>query len=129
MKIASIALACGALLVPAAGAVAQGWAPGSELIGHSAQVSTNGVVNTVHFDPGGAARVVSPGGSVVQGTWSAANGALCLNTGAAQECWPYATPFQAGQPVTLTSNCQAVSTWTAMSVNPPPMPEPSGERG
>ena len=129
MKTAFIALAaCGALVAPAA-ALAQAWAPGSELIGHSAQVSTNGVVNTVHFDPGGAARIVSPGGTTVQGTWSAANGTLCLNTGTGQECWPYTMAFQSGQSVTLTSNCQAVSTWTAMSTNPPPAPEPSGERG
>ena len=119
MRSSYIALSvCGLLLAPVTAAIAQGaWAPGSELVGHSAQVATNNVVNTVYFDPGGAARIVSPRGTTVPATWSAANGSLCLNTGGAQECWPYARPFQAGQPTTLTSNCQSVSTWTAMSTN------------
>ena len=130
MRMSYLALALSGMLLAPAAAVAQDmWVPGSELTGHSAQVSTNGVVNTVYFDPGGAARIVSPGGTVVPGTWSAANGSLCLNTGAAQECWPYTTAFQPGQPMSLTSNCNAVSTWTALSTNPPPPPRPSGERG
>src|SRR6188474_1025772 len=44
------------------------WTPGSELVGQSVQVETNGIVNTVYFDPAGAARIVTPAGSVVQGT-------------------------------------------------------------
>ena len=116
-----------ALLASATAAVAQ-WVPGSEIVGQSASVQTGGVVNTVHFDAGGVARIVSPGGLVTQGTWTAAGGQLCLNTGAAQECWPYTSPFQAGQPITLTSSCQNVSTWTAVSTNVPPPPA-AGERG
>ena len=112
-------------------ALAQAWVPGSELAGQSATVVTNGVSNTVYFDPGGAARMVSPSGTTVNGTWSAANGQLCLNSGRAQECWPYANAFRAGTPVTLTSNCNAVSTWTANGVNAPPPPSTAaeGERG
>ena len=68
-----------------------------EIIGQSVQVETNGVTNTVYFDPGGAARIQTPGGNTVPGTWAASNGQLCLSTGAAQECWPYAQPFQSGQ--------------------------------
>ena len=131
MRSSVLALAAStALLASATAAIAQApWVPGSEIVGQSATVQTSGVVNTVHFDPGGVARIVSPGGSVVQGTWTAAGGQLCLNTGAAQECFPYTSPFQAGQPITLTSSCQNVSTWTALSTNVPPPPPPAGERG
>src|SRR3712207_207321 len=91
--------------LPAA-ALAQGpWSPGSEIVGQAVQVETNGVTNTVYLDPGGTARIVTPTGNMVQGNWTAANGQLCLSTGAAQECWPYAAPFQAGTPITMTSNC------------------------
>jgi hypothetical protein len=115
--------------LPAA-ALAQAWTPGSEIVGQSVQVTTNGVTNTVYLDAGGSARIVTPGGNTVPGTWTAANGQLCLNNGAAQECWPYAAPFQAGQPVTLTSSCNQSSTWLAASTNaPPPPPGQRGERG
>ena len=115
--------------LPAA-AVAQTWVPGSEIVGQSAVVETNGVANTVYFDAGGAARIVSPSGRVVNASWTAANNNLCLNTGAAQECWPYSQAFQAGQRVTLTSSCQAVSNWLPNGVNqPPPQAQNMGERG
>jgi len=103
--------------------------PGSEIVGQPVTVTTNGVSNTVYLDPGGTARVMTPGGNTVAGTWSAANGQLCLSTGAAQECWPYASPFQAGQPVTLTSSCGSSSTWLASSTNTPPATGQRGERG
>ncbi len=109
-------------------ALAQGWAPGSEIIGQPLQVTTNGITNTVYLDPGGAARIVTPAGNVVPGTWTAANGQLCLSAGAAQECWPYASPFQAGQPLTLASSCNQSSTWLASATNAPPAGE-RGERG
>ena len=105
------------------------WAPGSEVVGQSIQVTTNGVTNTVYLDPGGAARIVTPNGNVVPGTWTAANGQLCLGAGAAQECFPYASPFQAGQPLTLTSSCGQTSTWLAASTNAPPTQAPGAERG
>ena len=111
-------------------ALAQAWSPGSEVVGQSVQVTTNGVTNTVYLDPGGSARIVTPGGNTVPGTWSAANGQLCLGAGGATECWPYAAPFQAGQPVTLTSSCNQSSTWLAAATNAPPPPAPQGgERG
>lgn len=102
------------------------WTPGSEIVGQSVQVTTNGVTNTIYLDPGGVARIVTPGGNTVTGSWTAANGQLCLTNGAATECWPYASPFQAGQPLTLTSNC-GTSTWLASATNSP-APTP-GERG
>ena len=108
-------------------AVAQMWIPGSEIAGQAVQVTTNGVTNMVHFDPGGAARIVSPGGNVVTGTWTAANGQLCLNVAGATECWPYTQAFQAGQMMQLTSSCQVASTWLPQNTNPPP--QASGERG
>ena len=102
---------------------------GAEVVGQSLQVTTNGVTNTVYLDPGGAARIVTPGGNVVPGTWTAANGQLCLGTGAAQECFPYTSPFQAGQPLTLTSSCGQTSTWLASATNAPPSQAPGAERG
>src|SRR3982751_1909663 len=109
-------------------AFAQAWTPGSEVVGQSVQVTTNGVTNTVYLDAGGTARIVTPGGNTVPGTWTAANGQLCLSNGTAQECFPYTAPFQAGQAVTLTSSCGQNSTWLAASTNAPP-PPPSGQRG
>ena len=115
--------------MPAA-AIAQEWVPGSEIVGQSVVVETNGVANTVYFDAGGAARIVSPAGRVVNASWTAANRNLCLNSGVASECWPYQQAFQAGQRVTLTSNCQAVSSWSPNGVNQPPVQAQNmGERG
>ena len=126
----SVSLGIAALAGLPAAALAQAWTPGSEIVGQSVQVTTNGVTNTVYLDAGGSARIVTPGGNTVPGTWTAANGQLCLNNGTAQECWPYAAPFQAGQPVTLTSSCNSSSTWLAASTNaPPPPPGQRGERG
>ena len=118
-----------AMLIAPAAADAQ-WTPGSEIVGQTLQVQKNGVTNTVFLGPGGQAQITSPGGTVLPASWTAANGQLCLNTGAAQECWGYTNAFQAGQPVTLTSNCGTAS-WLANSTNapPPPAQRPAGERG
>jgi len=124
----SISLGMAAMALPAA-ALAQSWTPGSEIVGQSVQVTTNAVPNTVYLDAGGAARIITPGGNTVPGTWSAANGQLCLNNGAAQECWPYTAPFQAGQPIALTSSCSSTSTWLASATNTAPPPRAKGERG
>ena len=106
------------------------WTPGAEVVGQPIQVTTNGVTNTVTLSPGGQAAITTPAGHVVNGTWTAANGQMCLNNGTAQECWPYAAPFQAGQPVTVTSSCNASSTWLAQATNQPPPPPPTqGQRG
>lgn len=120
-----MAVAC---LLPAA-AFAQAWTPGAEVIGQPIQVTTNGTANTVYLDPGGQLRVITPGGRTVPGTWTAANGQLCLSVGGAQECVPYSGPFQAGAPTTLTSSCGASETWLAQSTNAPPAPAQRGERG
>lgn len=125
------ALASAAVLIAPAGAFAQ-WMPGSEIVGQTVQVQTNGITNSVYFGPGGQATITTPGGRSIPASWTANGGNLCLNTGAAQECWPYTTAFQAGQPVTLTSNCNASSSWLANSTNqppPPPVQSPAGERG
>ena len=106
------------------------WTPGAEIVGQPVQVTTNGVTNTVVLNPGGQVQISSPAGRVVNGTWTAVNGQLCLGNGAAQECFPYAAPFQAGQPMTVTSSCNATSTWLAASTNQPaPPPAQRGERG
>ena len=123
----SVSLGVVALGALPAAALAQAWTPGSEIVGQSVQVTTNGVTNTVYLDAGGAARIVTPGGNTVPGTWTAANGQLCLNNGTAQECWPYSAPFQAGLPVPRTCSCNSSSTWLAASTTAPPAP--AGQRG
>lgn len=122
----AVGLIAGAML-PAA-AMAQAWTPGSEIIGQPIQVTTNGVTNTVYLDPGGQLRIMTPGGATVPGTWTAANGQLCIGVGGAQECVPYGAPFQAGQAQTLTSSCGAAETWLAQSTNQAPQ-APRSERG
>ena len=122
------ALASAAVLFAPAAAFAQ-WVPGSEITGQTVMVQTNGITNSVYFGPGGQATITTPGGTVIPATWSASGGNLCLNNGTAQECWPYASAFQPGQQVTLTSNC-GTSSWLANSTNQPPPPQPpAGERG
>lgn len=112
-------------LLPAA-AMAQDM--GAEVIGQPIQVTTNGVTNTVYLDPGGQLRILTPGGNTIPGTWTAANGQLCIGAGGAQECVPYASPFQAGAPLSVTSSCGVSETWLASTTNGPPVPA-QGERG
>jgi hypothetical protein len=124
------ALTGAALLISPAAVLAQ-WVPGSEIVGQTLQVQTNGITNSVYIGPGGQATITTPGGRVIPASWTASNGQLCLNNGLSQECWAYASAFQAGQPMTLTSSC-GTSTWLASAVNqppPPPPPAPMGERG
>jgi hypothetical protein len=132
MNIQSVGRAALAIATTLPGtAFAQGaWTPASEIVGQPIQVTTNGVTNTVTLGPGGQAQILTPAGNPVAGTWTAANGQLCLNNGTAQECWPYNGPFQAGQPQTLTSSCNATSTWLAQATNQlAPVQGQKGERG
>ena len=101
------------------------WTPGAEIVGQSIQVETAGITNTVYFDQGGVARIMTPQGKVVPANWTAANGQLCLNSASAQECWPYQSPFAAGKSVSLTSSCNATSQWLPSAVNE----SAPGERG
>lgn len=110
-------------------AFAQSWVPGSEIVGQPIQVTTNGTTNTIYLDQGGAARLVTPSGNTLPGTWQAANGQLCLSNGSAQECFPYNGPFQAGVPLTLNSSCNSTSTWLAQATNQAPVQGQKGERG
>ncbi len=99
---------------------AQMWIPGGEIVGQSIQVNTNGTVNTVYFDQGGVARILTPGGNTVPGRWTAASQQLCLDIGTGSaECWPYRSAFQAGEVVNLTSSCNVTSQWTATGTNMP----------
>ena len=128
--VARIATGLTMVALPGAALAQAGWTPGAEIVGQPIQVTTNGVTNTVTLAPGGQAAIATPAGHVVNGTWTAANAQLCLNNGAAQECWPYNGPFQAGAPQTLTSTCNATSTGLAQSTNqPPPAQSQRGERG
>jgi len=116
---AAIAAGMAAMVAPGS-ASAQMWTPGGEIVGQSIVVNTNGTANTIYFDQGGAARIVTPNGTSVPGTWTAANQQLCLDAGTGSaECWPYRSAFQAGQPVTLTSTCNVTSQWTANGTNMP----------
>ena len=125
-----VAAALALVLAPAAGAVAQpGWVPGTEIVGQTLQVTTHGTTNSITFNADGTATIMAPNGQAVPATWSAANNMLCLSTGGPQECWPYTQAFQAGNQVSLTSNCQQVSSWLASMTNQPPAQQPMGERG
>ncbi len=115
---AALVASIAAIAAPSA-ASAQMWTPGGEIVGQSIQVNTNGTVNTVYFDQGGVARIMTPGGNTVPGRWTAANQQLCLDTGGAPECWPYRAAFKAGEVVNLTSSCNATSQWTATGTNMP----------
>jgi hypothetical protein len=119
-KMTSACVAALAVIVAPSAASAQMWTPGGEIVGQSVQVNTNGTVNTIYFDQGGTARIMTPSGTTVPGRWTAANQQLCLDVGSGSaECWPYQAAFQAGQPVNLTSSCNVASQWTANSVNQP----------
>ena len=127
-----LAYVSAAVAVPVGGALAQGaWVPGSEIAGQTVQVQTQGVMNTIYFAPDGTATITTPEGTTVPATWSAANNMLCVSANGIQECWPYTQPFQAGQQLALTSNCNQVSTFLAQATNvpPPPVQQPAGERG
>jgi hypothetical protein len=120
MKMTAALVATATSIVAPGVASAQMWTPGSEIVGQSVQVSTNGTVNTVYFDQGGTARIMTPSGNTVPGRWTVANQQLCLDVGSGSaECWPYRSAFQAGQNVSLTSSCNVTSQWLANSTNMP----------
>ena len=120
IKMTAALIAGMASIVAPSAASAQAWTPGSEIVGQSVQVNTNGTVNTVYFDQGGAARIMTTSGTSVPGRWSVASEQLCLDIGTGPaECWPYRSAFQAGQNVSLTSTCNVTSQWLANSTNMP----------
>jgi hypothetical protein len=134
-KIQLAAAVAGAIVVATLGAGTASaqtadWPLGAELRGATVQVQLpGGVVNTVQFYPDGTASLTGRSGQVVSGNWFVEGQRLCLQAAGERECWPYRMAFQTGQPVTLTSDCAATSTWTALSTQQPPMQQPSGERG
>ena len=117
------------LIACSGAASAQAWTPGSEIVGQTVQVETNGVMNSITFNADGTASITSPTGQMVPANWTATGNQLCLTAGAQTECFPYSQAFQAGQPVTLTSNCNATSRWLASNVNQAPSQVRAGERG
>jgi hypothetical protein len=130
---AALAGAMVATVMGAGTASAQAWSLGSELRGSTIQVDfPTGDVNTLQLYPDGTASIQGRNGQTVPAQWSLEGGQLCLAAAGERECWPYATAFQQGQTVTLTSDCASSSRWTALSLQqppPPPMQERSGERG
>jgi hypothetical protein len=115
----------GVVTLSMASAATAQWVPGMEITGQEVQVQTNGILNTITFSPNGVAQIRSPSGAtVVDATWTAKDGQLCLQTANAFDCYPYRAPFTARQPVDLISNCSVTSRWTALSTAVMP-----GERG
>lgn len=114
-------------LIGSASAMAQ-TGPMSEIIGQPIQVTTNGVTNTLYFDADGTVRMITPNAAVVQGSWALQGSNLCVSRGGASECFPYNSPFRAQEPRTVTSSCNAVSTWLANATNNPSM-DSKAERG
>ena len=111
-------------LVTATAATAQ-WVPGMEIHDQDVQVQTAGVVNTVHFRGDGTATIKSVSGSkMVDATWNANDGKLCLKTASTSDCYPYQAPFTALTPVDLRSDCGVQSRFTALATGVLP-----GERG
>jgi len=111
-------------LVTATAANAQ-WVPGMEIYEQDVQVETNGVLNTVHFRRDGTATIrSSTGAMVVDATWNANDGKLCVKTASTSDCYPYELPFTARTPVNLESDCGVLSRWTALATGVMP-----GERG
>jgi len=106
----------GAIALATASAAAAQWTPGMEIAGQEVQVQTNGIVNTVVFQPNGVATIRSPSGmTVVDANWTTDAGQLCLKTATTFDCYPYRAPFVARRPVDLISNCGVRSRWTALS--------------
>lgn len=106
----------GALALSSASMAAAQWTPGMEIMGQEVQVQTNGVVNTISFQPNGIATIRSPSGAtVVNATWTTDAGELCLKTATTFDCYPYRAPFTARAPVDLVSSCGIRSRWTALS--------------
>ena len=106
----------GTLALSSASMAAAQWSPGMEIMGQEVQVQTNGVVNTISFQPNGVATIRSPSGAtVVDATWTTDAGELCLKTASTFDCYPYRAPFTARAPVDLVSSCGIRSRWTALS--------------
>ena len=106
----------GTVALATASMAAAQWSPGMEITGQEVQVQTNGVVNTISFQPNGVAQIRSPSGAtVVDATWTTDAGELCLKTSGTFDCYPYRAPFTARQPVDLISSCGIRSRWTALS--------------
>ena len=104
---------------------------GDELQGHTVDVTfDDGTTNSIFFGSNGQALVSGPGGSTMNASWFVQEDELCLQASGSRECWAYNNEFAAGQPMAMTSSCDAASQWTARSVNAPvAAPMMMGERG
>lgn len=115
--LAKIVIGCAASASIASAALAQGrdWVPGSELVGQTVRVETDGIVNIVSFEPNGLARISSPTNArTIDATWTADGEQMCLATASSSDCYPYSEAFIGFEPVDLISNCGVRSRWTAM---------------
>lgn len=130
-KLLTAAATAIAFMLPAT-AAAQQMAPGAELIGQQVRVmAANGDTNNLTFQSDGTVHITSTNGQSAHGRWYAQGSSMCIAAGSATECWQYSTPFQAGQAMTMVSDCGATTNWTALGVNQPPQPvqRRAGERG
>ena len=118
-----------ALALLAATPAQAAWVPAAEIVNQTVRVETNNVVNRITFVPGGAARIETPGGKIVDASWTAAQGRLCLHTGGQSECVPYNQPFRAGVEITTQSDCGSSIRWLADKTNALPEADRLGERG
>jgi hypothetical protein len=123
-----LGLAFAVTAIPSVSMAQSGWIPPTEILGQPIQATTNGVTNTLYFDPGGTLRILTPAGNTLQGTWQINGSQLCMNLEGQQECVPYDRPFAAGEPRDLRSSCNAATVWVAQAVNVAPPVSPA-ERG
>lgn len=111
-------LATLSMLAASSAALAQSvaFAPLSEVIDQPVLVTTAGVQNTLYFAADGTLRIITPGQKSVPARWGMKGQTFCIDNGGQSECWPY-KPFEARVPQTMTSSCDAQSTWLAQSTN------------
>ena len=104
---------------------------GDELQGQTVDVVfADGTTNSIFFGSNGQALVSGPDGNTMNASWFVQDEGLCLQASGSRECWAYASEFVAGQPMTMSSSCDASSQWTARAVNAPAnAPMMMGERG
>ncbi len=105
---------------------------GNELRGQTVDVQfADGSRNAIFFGSTGTATIANATGQTATANWFVEGDKLCLSSGSATECFAYTAPFSARTPVSMTSDCNAGSMWTARSVNAPvqEVAPDLGERG
>lgn len=105
---------------------------GNELRGQTVDIQfADGTRNAIFFGSTGTATIANATGQTATANWFVEGDKLCLSSGSATECFAYTAPFAARTPVSMTSDCNAGSLWTARAVNAPvqEVAPDLGERG